>query len=86
MRLRVLGLICVVVALLSGIALFSNMQGSGRAWLDGVFLVAIGATLMVMLAALTKAAGRSIDAKIDQQRLEVAPERDDQRDDGRSGE
>ena len=76
MRLRVLGMICVVVALLSGFALFSTTQGSGRAWLDGVFLVAIAVALLIVLGALTRIAGRSLDAKIDRDRAQRAPERE----------
>ena len=77
MRLRVLGLICVVVALLSGLALFSNARArGGNAWLDGVFLVAISVALLTVLIALTRIAGRSIVSRVDEDRLRSVPERE----------
>lgn len=65
MRLRALGLICLVVAALSGVALFSSFGQGVGGWLDGLFLVAAGLTILVSIRLLIQAASRDIGRTLD---------------------
>lgn len=68
MRLRALVLVCLVVAALSGVALFtpfSRMQGG---WLDALFLVAVLVLLVVALRAVSLMAERSMSDAVDPDR------------------
>lgn len=65
MRIRALVLLCVVVAVLSGIGLFTPFYSFRGGWLDGVFLVAIGVLVTVGLWRVSSIAERSVSNTVD---------------------
>lgn len=65
MRLRALMLLCCVVALLSGLSLFTPLgRGNAGSWLDIMFIVAIAMTLILGLSMLTKVAAKSVETSL----------------------
>lgn len=65
MRVRALVLVCAVVALLSGLALFSSFYSFRGGWLDGVFLVAVLVLVAVGLWKISSFAERSVSDSAD---------------------
>ena len=65
MRIQALLLLCCVMAVLCGIALFwSAPSGRIGLWLQGLFLMSAFLTLVFSLVLLVSAARRSIDSSI----------------------
>ncbi len=65
MRLRALLLICCLVAVLSGLALFTPMRGYPGEWLDAMFLAAVLIALVVALSMLVRVATKSFQGRIE---------------------
>jgi cytochrome b subunit of formate dehydrogenase len=66
MRVRALVMVCFVVAVLSGLALFSPYYQFRGGWLDGIFLVAVAVLLVVALKGFSGMAERSVAESVDE--------------------
>lgn len=64
MRLHALMLICCIVAVLSGQALFVTFGARRGGWLDAVFLVSVLVALLLLLGMLVRKASQSFGTRI----------------------
>jgi len=65
MRILALVLLCAVVALLSGLALFLSSYRFAGGWLDAVFIVAVVVLVTVGLWKLSSIVERSVSDSVD---------------------